>query len=307
MKSHKYISLKKVGEQPYSYIYGIPEIKHKFYEFFFNYWVLGWFFKFFLKLMSFQVIIFSDLLQYFHIYSHKTDYVIAGENPLIALCLLKSIANRGLREQNKIKVLIVKFSNDDYWGYHAFEKAEQWEKISNILNKKVTSINQMIDFCISGQESNYLDITYLDSSSDIAYVNYDKVTNRWICFLKDSEKEKEDSFAKKMPTVLMLEKKIKENYWSKVVSSMFKLPGNFSILKQTKDQKDFIIFTDRLILSSYPQGWLNVKVVKKDNYSFFEHLLTKSSFGTSRRMANSFDLLDDQAVEDLKESLNSSF
>jgi hypothetical protein len=252
--------------------------------------------------MSLQKIFLHDLLEYFNCKANKSEYVIIGENPFISLCLLKKIAEHSCLEQRKISVSIIKLSNTDYWGYHAFEQDEIWFKISDLLNTKINNIEQFMDACISIYNNKNVELNFFDISAKIKHIKYDDMSKNWVLFLNDmNSNENTDACMKKLPTVLLLEKNLKEKYWNTLMDRL-----NIDINIVTKDQGKMVLFAENILLSSYPQNWLNVEIIKGQKSSDFKHILSDHSFGTSRRMTNEFLILEDHVIEDLNLALNAN-
>ena len=241
--------------------------------------------------------------------SYLLDYLLVGSNPVISLILLKKLAQFSFLHQTNIKVGVLNVVDSDYWAYHQFKKEDFWKELLSELNIKNSKADNFFSTVVSNVCWDYIEPVFINNENlSLQYIKKDNHVKGFVAHLINKETSKED-FSKEIPTVIKLENELKESLWKSVTKAVFDLVPSVKKMNWShppqksleNEENSHILLTKNIYLSSLPSGWLNIESENKTQYTFFNHDFSKFSFASAAKIANSFELLEKQVIEDIKE------
>ena len=263
--------------------------------------------------------VFSHYFSFKHHQSALFDHLIIGSNPIISALLLKELYTQSLKVDRglAVKIGLVLTDNEDYWGYHAMEKDENWQEVY-VANQKITSFENLLKTQpFFFQDEKQHNLTIIEDNFSVMNCIYDAYIDGYVLHLKDKE-VRQDFHSQRLPTVVHSENIIRQRMSAELLSYLNAMSAKTSAISTMRfsDKKTscadnitptHILLAKRVWLSSYPEGWLNIHSIEaqhrsdKQDYEStrYHHDLEKTAFASARHCANDFHGLEAQSIYDV--------
>ena len=290
---------KKLRKQSFTWIASVASLDYRHPPYRFK--AGDFIYRFFLSLISWQTVFLSHVTRVANLPALKVDKAIYGNNPVLNLLILKKLAQQAHEQQKKWSVLVVQPNMEDYWGYHCSRQQSSWQKVHATIYSEVDFFNQTIK---EMSESN-LNIIWLASEDyQLSEFKRESLYSGQIMCLKKCSVSQQSHFASQMPTVLKTENQIRQEIWQSIKQSWIKhfKKINLLVLPQYNDKgTEFFVLSENIYLTHNPATGLNTQVMENEQAIVFQHEYSDNAFGSAKKMVKSFDFLEEQFVQDIRE------
>lgn len=246
----------------------------------------------------------TSLFEYRKVQTLRCDYNIIGNNPIMQLFFLYFLSLKLKNSKEFTTVLFSINSQIDYWKYSEVENPIFFQKISEIIQEKVSNIYEFINLVIRRIPQDKIKIYYHENELFPNYYRYDEILKQTILvyypFSHTFKKNKENH-----SEVVLIDNNVKDNIFMKMNEYLQAL-GLINKIKNLHPQEEFKVFSKKTLLTSLPQGWIESKAFKHQDLlpnemCFLNHFSSKgevvaSSYHISTDIKESIIL----AHEDLK-------
>lgn len=265
--------------------------------------------------------IFAHYFSFKHHQSALFDHLIIGSNPVISALILKELHRLSLKidRVQPVNIGLILTDDEDYWGYHALEKTENWQNLS--FNKKVINFQSFLatqPFLF--QDKTQHNLTLIESNFSLMNCLYDDYIDGYVLHLKD--KESRPTFhTQRLPTVVHSENILRKQFAFELAQYFTELDKQGCAIQQMRFPEEktsckdnstptHLLLAKRVWLSSYPEGWLNIKSIDSHHLvkaehdyeeTVYQHNLSAYAFASARHCANDFHSLEAQTLTDMRE------
>lgn len=200
----------------------------------------------------------TSFFEYKNVQTLCCNYHIIGNNPIMELLFIYFLS-QNINQKENISVLFSHNSQLDYWMYSEIQNPVFFEKLSEVLETKITNIYEFINVVIRKIPQNNLTIYYHENGLFPHYYRYDSYIKKMILVFHPFEK-KQHGHNKDNETseIVIIDNEVKD----KIRIKMNEYIDALGIAKEIKNlypQEPVKVLSDHTLLTSLPQGWIDSK------------------------------------------------
>ena len=224
------------------------------------------------------------------------DELIVGSNPIINLLKLYEISKLNSKLEHK-KVAIFFIEQFDYWAYTIIQEKDFFTEIEKSYGIKVNSIEDLVATIINNISYEFLDLYIIkEKKLRINYYNKDEEINGWILHLMNKTEGEEPAVKEYIKVQNDIRNKIEQNLFEEFEKQKNIKQVKWGTLDETAHP---IVCSKKIILTSLPQGWINMDSENKNGIVYFKHEAEEFSYGSAKCIGTTPELLREISYKQL--------